>query len=267
MKENLYEKYGYFPTSVKAKLKDIAYSGYRSYNRPDFLFSKEEIKSLENLRNCTNIVIVKQDKGNGIVILDKDDYNKKMEAILEDETKFQRLDEDPVKLTLQRENKVKRFLSTLKKSESITPATYEKLYPTGSRIGILYGLPKIHKDNIPLRPILSCINHYSYKIAKFCIPLLNPISSGAYIVMDSLSFVQELLSLNLDSKNVVMASFDVTSLFTNIPLDETIDIISKRLFSNAVRFHGLTQLEFKKLLGLAVKNCSFLFNGGSVSTD
>ena len=125
----------------------------------------------------------------------------------------------------------------------------------------------MHKDNIPLRPTLSCINHYSYKIAKFCIPLLNPISSGDYIVKDSFSFVLELLSLNLASKNVVMASFDVTSLFTNIPLDETVDIISKRLFSNAVRFHGLTQLEFKKLLGLAVINCSFLFNGGSVSTD
>ena len=83
------------------------------------------------------------------------------------------------------------------------------------------------------------------------------------MVKDSFSFVQELLSLNLDSNNVVMASFDVTSLFTNmyIPLDETIDIISNRLFSNAVRFHGLTQLEFKKILGLAVKNCSFLFNG------
>jgi hypothetical protein len=58
------------------------------------------------------------------------------------------------------------------------------------------------------------------------------------MIKDSFSFVQELLSLNLDSNNVVMASFDVTSLFTNIPLDETIDIISNRLFSNAVRFHG-----------------------------
>ena len=63
------------------------------------------------------------------------------------------------------------------------------------------------------------------------------------MVKDSFSFVQELL--NLDYNNVVMASFDVTSLFTNIPLDETIHIISNRLFSNAVRFHGLTQLEFK----------------------
>ena len=72
----------------------------------------------------------------------------------------------------------------VKKSESITPETYDKLYPTGSRIGILYGLPKIHKNNVPLRPILSCINNYSYKVAKFFIPLLNPLSVGSYMVRD-----------------------------------------------------------------------------------
>ena len=136
-----------------------------------------------------------------------------MEDILQDTTKFERLMDDPVKLTFQRENRLKRLLTTLKKSESISPASYEQLLPTGSRIGILYGLPKVHKNNIPLRPMLSCIDNYSYKVAKFFIPLLNPISSRAYMVKDSFSFVQELLSLN--SSNVVMASFDVTSLFTS----------------------------------------------------
>ena len=169
--------------------------------------------------------------------------------------------DDPVKLTLQRENQLKKLLPTLKKSKSITPETYDKLYPTGSRIGILYGLPKIHKNNVPLRPILSCINNYSYKVAKFFIPLLNPLSVGSYMVRDSFSFVQELLNLNFNSSSVVMASFDVTSLFTNIPLDETIDIISNCVFANAVRFHGLTRCEFRKLLCFAVKNCHFLFNG------
>ena len=58
-----------------------------------------------------------------------------------------------------------------------------------------------------------------------------------------------------------MASFDVTSLFTNIPVDETIEIITNRLFSNCCRFHGLTRSDFTKLLGLSVKNCHFVFNG------
>ena len=58
-----------------------------------------------------------------------------------------------------------------------------------------------------------------------------------------------------------MASFDIKSLFTNNPLDETIKIICNRLYSNCVRYHRLTQLELKTLLELTVKNCHFLFNG------
>ena len=58
-----------------------------------------------------------------------------------------------------------------------------------------------------------------------------------------------------------MASFDVTSLFTNIPLDETIEIIAQQLFHNSKIFHGFSRAEFIKLLNLAVKNCHFIFNG------
>ena len=112
-------------------MKDVALSGYRSYSRPNFLFSKDEIKTLDGLKYNDSIVIVKPDQGNGIVILDRSDYNKKMEDILEDTTKFLRLDDDPVKLTLQRENKLISSLKTLKRSESISEATYDKLRPTG----------------------------------------------------------------------------------------------------------------------------------------
>ena len=58
-----------------------------------------------------------------------------------------------------------------------------------------------------------------------------------------------------------MASFDVTSLFTNIPLDETIKITADQLFSNSNNFEGFSRDEFVKLLNLAVKNCHFIFNG------
>ena len=58
-----------------------------------------------------------------------------------------------------------------------------------------------------------------------------------------------------------MASFDIKSLFTNIPLDETIGIIVNKCFSNASRFHGLTLQQFTNLLTMTVKNCHFLFDG------
>ena len=58
-----------------------------------------------------------------------------------------------------------------------------------------------------------------------------------------------------------MASFDIDSLFTNVPLDETIDICVKKLFGRKRKFEGFTKEQFKKLLSLAVKNSCFLFNG------
>jgi hypothetical protein len=58
-----------------------------------------------------------------------------------------------------------------------------------------------------------------------------------------------------------MASFDVTSLFTNIPLDKTIDIISGQLYSTQTFYHGFSKTEFVQLLNLVVKNCHFIFDG------
>ena len=131
----------------------------------------------------------------------------------------------------------------------------------GSRPGILYGLPKVHKPNFPLRPIISSIGTHCYKVAKFFVPLLRPFSTNPLTITDTFSFVQELLNLPFNTNNVVMASFDIKSLFTNIPLDETIDIIVNKCFSNASRFHGLTLQQFTNLLTMTVKNCHFLFDG------
>ena len=102
-------------------------------------------------------------------------------------------------------------------------ATYKELYVSGSNLGILYGLPKVHKENYPMRPILSACNTPGYGLAKYLVPAISPITTNAYTVKDSFTFARELS--NLDANGLFMASFDVKSLFTNIPLKETIDII------------------------------------------
>ena len=64
-----------------------------------------------------------------------------------------------------------------------------------------------------------------------------------------------------DSNKYVMASFDIKSLFTNIPLDEAINIATESLFpQNDVSLLGLTSEVFRKLLQFAVKNVLFIFN-------
>ena len=110
----------------------------------------------------------------------------------------------------------------------------------------------------PFRPILSAINAPSYKIAKFLTPLLAKLTKNEFVSKDSFEFARVVRNQNPD---LFMASFDIDSLFTNVPLDETIDISVKKLFGRRKKFEGFTKEQFKKLLTLAVKNSFFLFNG------
>ena len=79
----------------------------------------------------------------------------------------------------------------------------------------------------------------------------------------SFSFVDEITQLTL-SHDAVMVSFDVASLFTNIPLDETVNIILDNLFSGTdevqVENCVFSKPQFKKLLELAVKSNHSIFN-------
>ena len=85
---------------VKTRLKNIALSGYRNYTASPFVFSSDHFKVLKNLKNDNSIFIIKPGKGNGVVIINRDDYWSKMESILCDTNKFKPLNDDPIKTTL-----------------------------------------------------------------------------------------------------------------------------------------------------------------------
>ena len=75
-----------------------------------------------------------------------------------DASKVLRLDTDIREIRQRRENRLVRFLrDNVLKQRAITDEVYHQLFPTGSVPGILYGLPKVHKDNCPARPRLSSI--------------------------------------------------------------------------------------------------------------
>ena len=80
----------------------------------------------------------------------------------------------------------------------------------------------------PFRPILSAIDTPTYNIAKFLVPILKPLTTKDFTLKDTFEFSRDILNQN---PNLFMASLDVDSLFTNIPLDETINIIIDKLFS------------------------------------
>ena len=149
----------------------------------------------------------------------------------------------------------------LKDSNVISESVFESLKPSGCQPGVLYGLCKVHKtcdgSSPPFRPILSAINTPSYKIAKFLVPLLTDLTKNKYVSKDSFDFAKKVREQNPD---LFMASFDIDSLFTNVPLDETIGICVKKLFGRKKKFKGFSKDQFKRLLELSIKDSFFLFN-------
>ena len=138
---------------------------------------------------------------------------------------------------------------------------YKKIKAVGSKPGILDGLCKVYKviTDIcpPFRPILSAIGTSSYKLAQFLVPKLSSITFNEFTVNDFFAFDEEIA--HQDSK-LFMGSLDVDSLFTNIPLEETINICTNLLYNNEDVMEGINKSEFKNLLWLAAQESHFIFN-------
>lgn len=240
----------------KHKFADQAYTYHNTYDHEKVKnLTDDELRALKELKEDRDIVILKADKGNCTVILRKVEYISRLETMLQDTSKFKLLPEDP---TIQRENKLIRHLLSLKKKGVITEAFYDRVRPNGSQPARLYGLPKIHKPNHPLRPICSSTNSYNYNLSSELASILSPYTNNGYSVKNTFTFVKEIHELDLNSSYV--CSFDVSSLFTSIPLDETIEIALDYVFEEQTTINGLNRKQLKKLVVMATKETHFMFN-------
>ena len=136
---------------------------------------------------------------------------------------------------MKREALLQRFLCKLKQKNFFNETDYDKLYPSGSAPTRIYGTPIMHKfspsNSFPkLTPIVSSIGTFNYNLARFLCDLLSPLVPNDYSCKDTFSFVSQIKNANLSKKFLV--SYDVTSLFTNIPLQETIDIAINLIFNH-----------------------------------
>ncbi|CAF1246423.1 unnamed protein product [Rotaria sordida] len=188
--------------------------------------STDELNAITTLLNEHSLVISKVDKGNAIVVMNRSDYLIKANEILDDKRAFKKLNQN---LTDKRENEFIKFLLQLKRNKIISPDEYKLMRPkTGSRTLEAYFLVKVHKSGKPVRPIISSYNSHNYNTAKYLATLLKPaISTCPSYVKDSFDFAR----IIKEKKNLpgLMCSLDVSSLFTNVPLDKAIDIAIKKI--------------------------------------
>ena len=221
-------------------------------------------RTLRNLSNNNGIKICKMDKGVGLVILNENDYCRKLDNIICDRTRFTRLDYNINTNKVQdcmnspwivKENKIIRYcrqhlLNVVDKS------TYGRIYPSGSQPGKMYGMAKNHKPNCPLRPVLSAINTAEYHLAKWLEQQIRPYLSSRFSVSSTADFVQELSGLDPLSSDV-LCTFDIESLYTNVPLNEVIDSMADLIYSESAPSSffvdsNISKTVFKNML----KTCS-----------
>ena len=249
-------------TSFRRKASHLSHKTFTDRWGSNWLpfINKGDLDLLKKLGDNKNIVVTKPDKGNGVVLIDRSDYVNKMLSILNDSTKFEKIEEPSrYKLIFRIEDRINRFLSKLKKLKVVSDELYNDLYVSGSSFGILYGLPKVHKGpSLPLRPILAAYNLPNYKLAKCLVPLLSHLTTNNYSVKNSFEFASFITKQN---SNQFLVSCDVESLFTNVPTQETIDIILNKLFPTTdATYCGFSKSDFNTLLKLAVSDNHFIFD-------
>ena len=141
------------------------------------------------------VVILKPDKGQGVVLINKEDYITSMEKIFSDEKKFKIVEKDP---TLIRINTIKSYINTMFKRGEINEEEKKLMRPQGGNRARARGLLKIHKEYASLpkfRPIIDTIGTPYYGIGTFLKNLLNLLTVNEFTVKYSFDAVSRIQNI------------------------------------------------------------------------
>ena len=219
--------------------------------------TKKQYQLLDELQNNNSIVIKKADKGSNIVIMDREFYTKEALRQLTDTKFYTRCTRD---LTLDHHQKVQELILDMFNKKIISEQCYKFLSTGGKRTSIFYLLPKIHKNllNPPGRPIVSSVDCPTERISMMLDIILQPLllNTKSYI-KDTPDFLRKIEELTILSEENFF-TLDVTSLYTNIPLEESLDIMEKEFFPKTNCCIPILYL--RKLLELILKCNNFKFD-------
>lgn len=124
----------------------------------------------------------------------------KAKKILSDSSTYNVLTKDPTSRFLAQ---LDNLLLTCKK-EGLADRDYKRLYLTSSVIPRFYGLPKVHKKNEPLRPIVAYRGSTTYKVAVFVAGILAPLAgNNGYSLKNSKVIVDGMKNIKLGNTDVL----------------------------------------------------------------
>ena len=147
--------------------------------------------------------------------------------------------------------------------------SYENMKLDSNQPARLYGTAKTHKfeflediivANLKFQPIIDQTGTFTYNAAKVISDYLRPLCKNEYSINDTQKFPSMLSSIPPLQDDEEDVSYDVESLFTNIPIEETINYITEQIYVHKKLMPIYSKLIFRRLLIKLAIECTFKFN-------
>lgn len=220
-----------------------------------------EAAELTRLKNCGSIITT-ADKGGKWTIISPLSYNNEASRQLLDPDFYQRCDVDLTRVT---NSKVAQILNYLKSRRFITKREFHYLFPpSDSKERSFRMLPKLHKQLWPSpgmppgRPIVSDRSSSTRNVGNLIDFFLQPLCEKLPSHLKDSNHLIALLRKASVSPSSILFTFDVASLYTNVPISEGIDCVSRAFLRHPdVKRPDATILH---LLRLLLTSNTFTFN-------
>ena len=160
----------------------------RASHPPKPNLTKAQNLAIRELKKDRDCIVLTADKGVAMVIMDSQDYISKANNLLSQNT-YRSIQQDPTNTI---KNKLINILKRVKSQTGLNSQTYKAMYPTGCVPPKFYGLPKIHKPDTPLRPIVSSCGSVTYGMAKELAKILKPlVGKSPHHINSTQDFVEQ----------------------------------------------------------------------------
>ncbi|CAF1588852.1 unnamed protein product, partial [Didymodactylos carnosus] len=216
--------------------------------------SKSQRKAIKTLKEDENIIIIPADKGGKVVVMNVEDYIKKIKEKL-DTKAYQKL-EDSSKGIYKR---LEILLSELVGKQEIDRDEMNMMLEN-KNLPFVRGQLKVHKEDKSMRLIVSMRETMGSSIAKYIMNITKSLADNARSVKNTEDLINKLYKLKV-KKRSKLASLDVSDLFTSVDRKKVLDTFSK-LLDNDESWKTKTSLRKESLIKLVefcIENVSFQF--------
>lgn len=228
--------------------------------------SRDELIALRQLKSNSDIIIKKCDKGGGIAVMDYDYYLTRIMSMLNDSVTYCKVDTDDTETV---KSKADNLLIELGDKGFLNHKQVAYLTKFEARCPLFYGLPKVHKVNVPLRPIVSQINGPTCKVNELVDKyLLIAEKHIPFLLRDTTAYLQLLDKRKKCLPGTILVTLDVASLYTNIPhkegTDWVCDFYEETLpywYELELNLEPIDKATLAVLMMFILDNCTFEFNG------